>query len=133
MGAAFGTPGETRPHSLFGNYCSPRSSPQRQRSFALHIISSLLGIAKAAPLRGCCFLAPPARLELTTLRLGGARSILVSYGGIFNVSNCTQNHGHCQPKTVLYFPSLHILSGVDFKKEDILCGKRTIQPLTWRI
>ncbi len=27
-------------------------------------------------------LAPPARLELTTLRLGGARSILVSYGGI---------------------------------------------------
>ena len=28
------------------------------------------------------FLAPPARLELTTLRLGGVRSILVSYGGI---------------------------------------------------
>ena len=28
------------------------------------------------------FLAPPARLELTTLRLGGIRSILVSYGGI---------------------------------------------------
>ena len=28
------------------------------------------------------FLAPPARLELTTLRLGGARSIPVSYGGI---------------------------------------------------
>ena len=27
-------------------------------------------------------LAPPARLELTTLRLGGARSIQVSYGGI---------------------------------------------------
>ena len=28
-------------------------------------------------------LAPPARLELTTLRLGGVRSIQVSYGGIF--------------------------------------------------
>ena len=27
-------------------------------------------------------LAPPARLELTTLRLGGARSIQVSYGGM---------------------------------------------------
>ncbi len=28
------------------------------------------------------FLAPPARLELTTLRLGGARSVQVSYGGL---------------------------------------------------
>ncbi len=28
-------------------------------------------------------MAPPARLELTTLRLGGVRSILVSYGGIW--------------------------------------------------
>ena len=27
-------------------------------------------------------MAPPARLELTTLRLGGARSIQVSYGGM---------------------------------------------------
>ena len=27
-------------------------------------------------------MAPPARLELTTLRLGGARSIQVSYGGV---------------------------------------------------
>ena len=27
------------------------------------------------------FLAPPARLELTTLRLGGVRSVQVSYGG----------------------------------------------------
>ena len=27
-------------------------------------------------------MAPPARLELTTLRLGGARSIQVSYGGL---------------------------------------------------
>ena len=31
---------------------------------------------------GCLELAPPARLELTTSRLGGARSIQVSYGGI---------------------------------------------------
>ena len=27
-------------------------------------------------------LAPPARLELTTSRLGGVRSIQVSYGGV---------------------------------------------------
>ena len=27
-------------------------------------------------------MAPPARLELTTLRLGGVRSIQVSYGGL---------------------------------------------------
>ena len=27
-------------------------------------------------------MAPPARLELTTLRLGGVRSIQVSYGGV---------------------------------------------------
>ena len=30
-------------------------------------------------------MAPPARLELTTLRLGGVRSIQVSYGGIFDI------------------------------------------------
>ena len=30
-------------------------------------------------------MAPPARLELTTLRLGGARSIQVSYGGILKL------------------------------------------------
>lgn len=29
------------------------------------------------------FLAPPARLELTTLRLGGVRSVQVSYGGLY--------------------------------------------------
>ena len=37
-----------------------------------------------SPDRDCGVLAPPARLELTTLRLGGARSIQVSYGGIYN-------------------------------------------------
>ena len=31
------------------------------------------------------FVAPPARLELTTLRLGGVRSIQVSYGGICSI------------------------------------------------
>ena len=30
-------------------------------------------------------MAPPARLELTTLRLGGVRSIQVSYGGIWKL------------------------------------------------
>ena len=33
----------------------------------------------------CSFLAPPARLELTTLRLGGVRSIQVSYGGMMEL------------------------------------------------
>ena len=34
------------------------------------------------PYGSCGHLAPPARLELTTLRLGGVRSIQVSYGGM---------------------------------------------------
>ena len=36
------------------------------------------------PSGNCGCLAPPARLELTTLRLGGVRSIQVSYGGIWD-------------------------------------------------
>ena len=38
-----------------------------------------------ASTHGCLllYLAPPARLELTTLRLGGVRSIQVSYGGVY--------------------------------------------------
>ena len=40
-------------------------------------------------------LAPPARLELTTLRLGGARSIQVSYGGLLPIY-FTQETFSCQ-------------------------------------
>ena len=40
-------------------------------------------------------MAPPARLELTTLRLGGVRSIQVSYGGMREY--CTQIFLSCQP------------------------------------
>ena len=52
-------------------------------------------------------MAPPARLELTTLRLGGVRSILVSYGGIhtqFMLNYSTQFFVQCQeiPKVFLF-------------------------------
>ena len=39
-------------------------------------------------------MAPPARLELTTLRLGGVRSIQVSYRGILGYYS--GNPGRCQ-------------------------------------
>ena len=52
-------------------------------------------------------MAPPARLELTTLRLGGVRSILVSYGGILNhyiPVYCTQRISSCQGKAAHFLP-----------------------------
>ena len=39
------------------------------------------------------FLAPPARLELTTFRLGGGPSILVRYGGIYRNYSVIQGSG----------------------------------------
>ena len=45
-------------------------------------------------------LAPPARLELTTSRLGGVRSIQVSYGGVLIYS--TQIIVKCQENTALF-------------------------------
>ena len=39
------------------------------------------------------FLAPPARLELTTFRLGGGPSILVRYGGIYTNYSVIQGSG----------------------------------------
>ena len=39
------------------------------------------------------FLAPPARLELTTFRLGGGPSILVRYGGIYRNYSIIQDSG----------------------------------------
>ena len=39
------------------------------------------------------FLAPPARLELTTFRLGGGPSILVRYGGIYRNYSILQGSG----------------------------------------
>ena len=38
----------------------------------------------------CGILAPPARLERTTFRLGGGPSILVRYGGIYRKYAVTQ-------------------------------------------
>lgn len=54
-----------------------------------------LGSEKATFPKGMWLLAPPARLELTTLRLGGARSIQVSYGGLLPVYS-TQESLCCQ-------------------------------------
>lgn len=39
------------------------------------------------------FLAPPARLELTTFRLGGGPSILVRYGGLYRNYSIIQGSG----------------------------------------
>ena len=47
-------------------------------------------------------MAPPARLELTTLRLGGVRSIQVSYGGVCK-DYCSLNEAKCQPKSPVNF------------------------------
>ena len=56
-------------------------------------------------------LAPPARLELTTLRLGGVRSIQVSYGGMC-VVYCSQNRRFCQLdflSAIILYLGLYIL------------------------
>ena len=42
---------------------------------------------------GISELAPPARLELTTFRLGGGPSILVRYGGIYTNYSVIQGSG----------------------------------------
>ena len=55
-------------------------------------------------------MAPPARLELTTLRLGGARSILVSYGGIstqFTSIYSNQKPGLCQENIMIFLSIFH--------------------------
>ena len=65
-------------------------------------------------------LAPPARLELTTLRLGGARSIQVSYGGLC-LLHCTQKCPVCQPKhkrNYQHFP-LHFLPALAYNITDV--------------
>ena len=57
-------------------------------------------------------MAPPARLELTTLRLGGVRSIQVSYGGIHK--HYTRKCKYCQPIPGIFSGSAHILFGNEF-------------------
>ena len=49
-------------------------------------------------------MAPPARLELTTSRLGVVRSIQVSYGGVLDYS--TQFLFVCQENTAHFLPAL---------------------------
>ena len=44
-------------------------------------------------------LAPPARLELTTLRLGGVRSVQVSYGGLckyYSIFRLSRKRTNCR-------------------------------------
>ena len=53
----------------------------RQRVNAGYAIFAITGYGRSHTVAGNS-LAPPARLELTTLRLGGVRSIQVSYGGV---------------------------------------------------
>ena len=50
-------------------------------------------------------MAPPARLELTTLRLGGARSIRVSYGGML-LYDFNPSFSNCQSKLVNFLRNL---------------------------
>ena len=59
-------------------------------------------------------LAPPARLELTTSRLGGARSIQVSYGGICVPMHFTEKNESCQhnPLQILDSASYNMGNGL---------------------
>ena len=64
-------------------------------------------------------LAPPARLELTTLRLGGARSIQVSYGGIlaqFQVYIFYPKYCHLSRKSGTFFLTDSIYCYVAYRK-----------------
>ena len=94
----FGTPGETRFISAMRkSKCSPVFAlAQQQSAGLLHFkFESLCGCKNSpSPAGDGLFLAPPARLELTTLRLGGVRSIQVSYGGV--LPYCTEILCFCQ-------------------------------------
>ena len=60
-------------------------------------------------------MAPPARLELTTLRLGGVRSIQVSYGGIGYI--LTKLMQSVKKKRHIFCGAAHILSGRVLERE----------------
>ena len=91
------------------------------------IISYLFSILSSFRRAYSPHLAPPARLELTTLRLGGARSIQVSYGGI-DTADCTEKNKICQHDTAHFLPCLPytIKNG---KRRGIKCAKQmTVRP-----
>ena len=73
-------------------------------------------------------MAPPARLELTTLRLGGARSIQVSYGGIltqFNVHIFYSKNKLLSRKSGTFFIDINIYCYVVFFRGGISMREST--------
>ena len=78
-------PGETRLHLRAAQIADTRRQAVATKLPPAAWILWFESLADAkipAPQMGAGLLAPPARLELTTLRLGGVRSIQVSYGDI---------------------------------------------------
>ena len=70
------------------------------------------------------FLAPPARLELTTFRLGGGPSILVRYGGIYTNYLVIQGSGIRTVRLLGGGRSIHLSYGGIYRKYSILQGSR---------
>ena len=70
------------------------------------------------------FLAPPARLELTTFRLGGGPSILVRYGGIYRNYSVIQGSGIRTVRLLGGDRSIQLSYGGLYRKYSILQGSR---------
>ena len=70
------------------------------------------------------FLAPPARLELTTFRLGGGPSILVRYGGIYRNYSIIQGSGIRTVRLLGGDRSIQLSYGGLYRKYSILQGSR---------
>ena len=64
-------------------------------------------------------MAPPARLELTTLRLGGVRSILVSYGGMVFI--LAKNPINVNQIRHIFLLSMHIIAKNLYVSERRIC------------
>ena len=75
------------------------------------------------------FLAPPARLELTTFRLGGGPSILVRYGGIYRNYSVIHGSGIRTVRLLGGDRSIQLSYGGLYRKYSILQGSwiRTIR------
>ena len=78
-------------------------------------------------------LAPPARLELTTLRLGGARSIQVSYGGMLLPWHCNGKFISCQQNRGDFFLPLAYTIRKAVWEEGFLWKIRRIRKRIWMI
>lgn len=69
-------------------------------------------------------LAPPARLELTTFRLGGGPSIPVRYGGIYRKYSILQGSGVRTDRLLGGDRSIQLSYGGLYRKYSILQGSR---------